>query len=571
VKLSEDSNRVGRRLVGDELGSPWPGDLRREPPLALPEQVAHLAGPRTSSPGMEEIIREHCADGALRSPGLPSDDDLAETGGPYEWRNAMLAVARVMAIWEQDVHRSADAWAKHLEEQVERTSANTARWEEMYGQLSTIAQRLTEIEQRVQSHGVSARSIEQRQAQLHAQTVATLEQKTADVQEAVQRLSERLHDRIGRTDESISDVSRTLQEAQRAATAHADEALRSATSCLTEALSEQGKTIGGAVASSADTLRQHVSALLLEDGHRVVAHSDEAIRCATNRLTEAVSEQGHVLGHAVASTAEAVRQHVSGLLLEECSVSGVAEQEHRTVHAALRSVRGQLRELHDVAREGHTRWGDEAARWRSEKERAELAAERAGAETREALQKVAQLEAEVADLAGKAQEAEPKVDEPTGAPAAVIFGKVKDIERRGAVRFNRQTGSLQVLKGSLDFAAVKPSAQATASFRDPQVAAQALGDIAELWKFFEGVLDLESVAKPGKGGKPEFWERMAAVQASHLKQELIRLGIPETMIICKGTVPGPGMDPGLRVTFKRDVFVDEAEPAPAKPTQTPRR
>jgi len=413
----------------------------------------------------------------------------------------MLAVARVVQKWEEDVGKAAGYWAKHIDDQVERSSANIARWEQMRTSLGDILERLGDIERKVQAQSSAARASEQRQLEAHSHTQSLVQGAALKSQEDSQRLADQLASGFAIAGRTISDSSSAIQAVQQAA----------------------------------------------------AARLEEEVRSAAGGISAAVGQRAQALGELVAGRSEALQSCISGFLADDADVLAVASS--RRIPSTLSAIEQRLHDLGEELRRESGECRADAERWRALREEAASAKEAAIAEAAEARQKAAGVEREMSQLARRLEETERKRGEPVGAPAAGIFGTIRGIERRGRVRMNRQSGELEVTRG-VEFAVVKAGGPIAPEFRDGEVAAQVLEDIAEVWKMFEGIVDIQLLSKPGRGGKADFWERLAHEQACRLKSELTQRGIPDMMITFRGQTTPKGADPGLRIALKRDVFAE---------------
>lgn len=402
-KLSDDSGRVGRRLVdadaapaafatGESSRVRRP-TLRNSSPLALPEQLAHLSSPSLSAappPAEMSSLSAALLQAASDSPKPPYvslggfDREPANAYSPYDWRNAMLAVARVVQKWEEDVGKAAGYWAKHIDDQVERSSANIARWEQMRTSLGDILERLGDIERKVQAQSSAARASEQRQLEAHSHTQSLVQGAALKSQEDSQRLADQLASGFAIAGRTISDSSSAIQAVQQAA----------------------------------------------------AARLEEEVRSAAGGISAAVGQRAQALGELVAGRSEALQSCISGFLADDADVLAVASS--RRIPSTLSAIEQRLHDLGEELRRESGECRADAERWRALREEAASAKEAAIAEAAEARQKAAGVEREMSQLARRLEETERKRGEPVGAPAAGIFGTIRGIERRGRVRMNRQ-------------------------------------------------------------------------------------------------------------------------------------
>jgi len=463
AKLSHDSVRVGRKLVGDggyespaacsRSPSPPLAGLRGETPLALPEQAEFLSSWSYQAQPGESPEGWRGSRGETPSTTIGVEGLISEKLGPIECgisdvRNAMLAVANVISTWARDTSKSANMWTKHMDEQYERYSANNDRWD-------------------------------------------ALQQQVAAVQAQLERVDSRLQERAEATD--------LFSEEQRQTTSRIEGTL------------------------------QHLGHGLQEAGQK--------------------SEQrSTALERALAERSDAVTASVRKLIYGEEREAGSAQ----AVEPQLQAIQKGLQELVAFSREDVTQWQSTANKWQSAQELAASEVELAKKRAVEVQQDVDKLKEEAVGLIGRLEEVKKQVEESAHAPAGTTFEALRGVEKRGRVRLDRQSGLVEV-PHALDFAAVKVGTP-TVDWKDPEAAVEALRDIAELQQLFDGPVLADVRLRPGKGGKPEFWDKVAAMQADFFKEELSKNGIPELMLMAQGQQITKNMDPGIFVTLKRDIF-----------------
>lgn len=222
----------------------------------------------------------------------------------------------------------------------------------------------------------------------------------------------------------------------------------------------------------------------------------------------------------------------------------------------LQAIQKGLQKLVDFSREDIGHWHSTADRLQSAHETSVLEVELARKKVSDVEDDAEKLRREVAALSEQLRDTSTQLKEARHASAGATFETLKSIEKRGRIRVNRQSGLIEAVNG-LDFAAVKVG-QATADWKDPDVAVEALNDLAEIAELFEGPMLAEVRLRPGKGGKPEFWDKVAQVQAEFLKDELRRVGVPEMSLLFQGQQAAKNQEPGVFLTLKRDVFDDAA-------------
>jgi len=320
-----------------------------------------------------------------------------------------------------------------------------------------------------------------------------------------------------------------------------------------------------------DALQQQVAALqaqlervdsrLQERAEATDVFSEEQ-RQTTSRIEGALQHLGHglqeagqkseqrstALERALAERSDAVTASVQKLIYGEEREAGSAQ----AVEPQLQAIQKGLQELVAFSREDVTQWQSTANKWQSAQELAASEVELAKKRAVEVQQDVDKLKEEAVGLIGRLEEVKKQVEESAHAPAGTTFGALRGVEKRGRVRLDRQSGLVEV-PHALDFAAVKVGTT-TVDWKDPEAAVEALRDIAELQQLFDGPVLADVRLRPGKGGKPEFWDKVAAMQADFFKEELSKNGIPELMLMAQGQQITKNMDPGIFVTLKRDIF-----------------
>merc|ERR1719454_1558646 len=98
--------------------------------------------------------------------------------------------------------------------------------------------------------------------------------------------------------------------------------------------------------------------------------------------------------------------------------------------------------------------------------------------------------------------------------------RLKELEGRGNVKINRQTGAVTVARG-LEFVPALPSDDPQGRFADEMAAKETLQDLAQLANTFDiAWLEIEVRIKVAKGGTQEAWDRLAAAHAEVLREQL---------------------------------------------------
>lgn len=140
--------------------------------------------------------------------------------------------------------------------------------------------------------------------------------------------------------------------------------------------------------------------------------------------------------------------------------------------------------------------------------------------------------------------------------------RLKDLEARGCLTVNRQTGEVALLK-PVDFAPPKAGDQEPAAeFANAATAAAVLQDVAELGRLFEGPIEVEVHMKVGKGGTPGFWDQVAERSAALVQTQLEQNGVQGERVNAKGFSGTKGLNTNcLVVRLDRQLFVDDGKSA----------
>jgi hypothetical protein len=91
--------------------------------------------------------------------------------------------------------------------------------------------------------------------------------------------------------------------------------------------------------------------------------------------------------------------------------------------------------------------------------------------------------------------------------------ELKEIETRGNIKMNRQTGEVELLRKEFDYKPVKTDREPAAEFKDADAAKAIAHDVNELAQIFNVPLSVEVHLKTPKGQTPEFWQRVAERRA----------------------------------------------------------
>lgn len=147
--------------------------------------------------------------------------------------------------------------------------------------------------------------------------------------------------------------------------------------------------------------------------------------------------------------------------------------------------------------------------------------------------------------------------------------KLKDLDMRGNVKLNRQTGAVK-LANPIDFTPCKPPQKPCPEFQDPITADKVIVDIVELMTIFDQPLSVEVLLKPGKGGNPAFWEEAAQAQAELVRSRLEGCGAKADRLSATGLASGKGV-PGVNLKLDDALFPEQEDPKDAKKSASPAR
>jgi len=143
--------------------------------------------------------------------------------------------------------------------------------------------------------------------------------------------------------------------------------------------------------------------------------------------------------------------------------------------------------------------------------------------------------------------------------------RLKNIESRGVVRLNRESGQIKTV-APIEFAAVKAGGPADVTLINPSLLQNAAQDVVELSNIFDGPLIVEAHTKQGRGATPAFWDDVATRQAELVVDKLQQNGVPAERLVAKGLAGKKGQNANIvLLQLDKDLFPNIAEPAAAKP------
>mmetsp|Transcript_11642 Transcript_11642/g.31213 ORF Transcript_11642/g.31213 Transcript_11642/m.31213 type:complete len:725 (-) Transcript_11642:96-2270(-) len=139
--------------------------------------------------------------------------------------------------------------------------------------------------------------------------------------------------------------------------------------------------------------------------------------------------------------------------------------------------------------------------------------------------------------------------------ASQAMRRIKDIELRGNIRMNRQTGDVELIRKELEFKKVDPKQAPVAEFKDAEAAAQVARDVAELSGLFNVPMAVEAHMKIGRGGSTEFWETLVKGRAEMLRELLENNGVPTSLTVPAGFIGRQGLNTDcLVVRLEKGIF-----------------
>lgn len=118
-------------------------------------------------------------------------------------------------------------------------------------------------------------------------------------------------------------------------------------------------------------------------------------------------------------------------------------------------------------------------------------------------------------------------------PESPLNAALRNLEHRGNVRVNRETGQITLLR-RLEFQPRTTKDEPTAAFRDVGTAESICKDLAELSTIFRRDMTIEGHTKGGEG---EFWQTVANGRARIVAETMIDFGANPNLLHTRG-LPG---------------------------------
>lgn len=181
----------------------------------------------------------------------------------------------------------------------------------------------------------------------------------------------------------------------------------------------------------------------------------------------------------------------------------------------------------------------------------------------------ASLQSQVLSLQSELHHAQESVRDAHTSTWRSNLRKVNEIEGRGNVHLNRSNGHIRVVHG-VDFTHSKPTQRPHPEFMHPANAERVALDLVELSGLFGGPVAVEVHVKPGKGGTPAYWDDVADAQATLLRTELERVGVPADRLSVQGLAGSKGQNLNV-VIVKLDQELFPELLVAETPTKDPKR
>lgn len=273
----------------------------------------------------------------------------------------------------------------------------------------------------------------------------------------------------------------------------------------------------------------------------------DAARDISSAVSSVIMENRGVLVRENKDASEAIKKHVTEL------VSGTLEGADEQQNSISQQMGTCNERLQDLTNQMDT-WHVTVDELRKSADEAKDCAARTQKSLDESVAEVRRLGGATEALQQQLQETQTELERVTFAPAMDVWKKLKDIETRGTLRIDRQTGKVDLLK-TVQFSAANPNAEPTATLKDPEASCQIFSDIAEVTNLFRTPLNLDVQILPGKGGKPEFWSEVANSQAQMIKEQLIKQGVAESLVTATGDLAAKGAKANFTlIQLNQDIF-----------------
>eukprot|EP00929_Paragymnodinium_shiwhaense_P000035 TRINITY_DN1000_c1_g1_i1.p1 TRINITY_DN1000_c1_g1~~TRINITY_DN1000_c1_g1_i1.p1 ORF type:complete len:843 (-),score=269.40 TRINITY_DN1000_c1_g1_i1:170-2698(-) len=280
--------------------------------------------------------------------------------------------------------------------------------------------------------------------------------------------------------------------------------------------------------------------------------SNPALR--QNSKTLRGASKGAALGHAEegAPSRQASKTELASALTGEDAVAGGGE----SIFDLLQGMKAKIAKLEVETMQDVTNWQQMSVKWSA-------ASDQTAAEAkvlREQAEKdgvcIRELELKAKQLAEQFQQTSAELKALEGSVASTALKKIKDIEARGQIMVNRQTGQID-FKAPVDFKQLKPQGNdhPTAEFKELDVAVNALKDVAELSGIFNVPMTVEAHLKGGRQGNAGFWEAQVKNRAEAMKKVLVEKGVDASLLSTNSCYGKTGLNvDALFIKLDRGIF-----------------
>jgi len=433
--------------------------------------------------------------------------------------NATLT-ANVDSIAKEAANQVVTAWQKEAqaarEQQHQQWIADSTRWSELNVRINGLQQGLGEVNNTVRSQTIRLDGLEAAQSESFEQLATSFTQSAHDMRaQADSKLQELAHDSHNATKASLEDFKAHVSHVLLGNTG-----VKGSLDSLDRRMNEWE---GEFARKSAEQLSGHINAT-----------SDNNLKAFKEHVSNVFVGAGGVAG-------QLGDLHVRMTEWERLTNTDLANQRE-----AARQLREQTARLEE--------WGETARTQQGQTEEALRA-------TKETLG--GQLDQVKADL----QQTQASLKAASEVSLENCMKRLRQLDTQGNLKVNLHTGAVQV--APIEFVAAKPGEEAAAAFADATAAERVLADVVALFTMFEGPVAVEVHLKPGKGGKPDFWQRVVDGQAELLRCQLLALGAPAERLTIVGASNPKGAN-AVVVRLEKDLFPEDLAPkAPAKRGKSP--
>lgn len=423
---------------------------------------------------------------------------------------AKEASTQVVSAWQKEVHAA-------REQQRQQWMADSARWSELKNRMDGLQQGFGEVNKTVVSQTIRLDGLEAAQRE--------------SVEQLATSLTQSAHDMRAQSDLKLQELAHDSHKTAKA---------------------------------SLEDFKTHVSNVFL--GNTGVKGSLDSL---DRRLNEWESEFARksaeqLSGHVKNSNDHSLnsfKEHINNVFIGSGGVAGQLGELQKRMTEWERLTNTDLASQREAARQNH----EQAARL---EELAE-SARKQQAQTEEALHTTAEtLNGKLALVEADLHQTQASLKSATDASLQSCMKRLRQLDTQGSVKVNLHTGAVQV--APIEFVAVKPGDEAPAAFADEAAAGLVLADVVALFTMFEGPVAVEVHLKPGKGGKPDFWQRVVDSQAELVRCQLVALGAPIERLTMASASNPKGAN-AVVVRLDKDLFPEDvaAAKAPAKRGKSP--